>query len=71
MKAETKQYSDFIKRNKIVVRKDCFICTIRGKPTTIPISKYNDGKWYAERWRGHGTKKAAIYWWLINYTKLE
>jgi len=71
MKPETKLYSDFIKRNKIVVQPDCFIYNIMVKPIIIPLSKDDDGKWYAEQDDKCHTKKAAIYWWLKNNTDLQ
>jgi hypothetical protein len=71
MIAETKIYSDFIKRNKIVVSKDCFIYNIMIKPIVVPISKDDDGKWYADSEDKCYTKKAAIYWYLKNNTELQ
>ena len=71
MIAETKLYSDFIKRNKIVVTKDCFVYNIMIKPITVPICKDDDGKWYADNEDKCYTKKAAIYWYLKNNTNLK
>lgn len=71
MKAETKIYSDFIKRNKVVVRSDCFIYNIMVSPNIVQLSKDDDGKWYAEQSDKCFTKKAAIYWWLKNNTDLK
>jgi|688.fasta_scaffold187529_2 hypothetical protein len=71
MIAETKLYSDFIKRNKIVVTKDCFVYNIMIKPITVPICKDDDGKWYADNEDICHTKKAAIYWYSKNNTDLK
>lgn len=71
MKSETKIYSDFIKRNKIVVRKDCFYYNIMVNPIAVSLSKDDDGKWYAENEDKCYTKKAAIYWYLKNNTDLK
>jgi len=71
MKADTKIYSDFIKRNKIVVRRDCFIYNIMVSPKIVSLSKDDDGKWYAEQDDKCYCKKAAIYCWLKNNTDLK
>lgn len=71
MKAETKIYSDFIKRNKVVVRQDCFIYNIMIKPIIVPLSKDDDGKWYAGNEDKCYTKKAAVYFYLKNNTELK
>jgi hypothetical protein len=68
MNLETKIYSDFIKKNKIVVSKDYFVYNIMIKPTIVPICKDDDGKWYADNDDKCHTKKAAIYWYLKNNT---
>lgn len=68
---ETKIYSDFIKRNKIVVRKDLFVYNIMVKPIVVTIGKGVSGKWYADNQDGCYTKKAAIYWYLKNNTDLK
>lgn len=71
MIAETKIYSDFIKRNKIVVSKDCFVYNVMVKPIVVPISYDGNSKWYADNDDKCFTKKAAIYWYLKNNTDLK
>jgi hypothetical protein len=71
MLPETKIYSDFIKRNKIVVRLDCFIYNIMVSPTIVPLTKDDKGKWYAENEDSCYTKKAAVYYYLKNKTDLK
>lgn len=66
MKAETKIYSDFIKRNKIVVREDCFVYNIMEKPIIVPLTKDDDGKWFADNDDKCFTKKAAVYYYIKN-----
>lgn len=70
MKPETKIYSEFIKRNKIVVREDCFIYDIMRTPVIVPLFKHNDGKWNAGQDDACFTKKAAVYYYLKNRDKL-
>ena len=65
MKSETKIYSNFIKRNKIVVRPDFFVYNIMTRPEIIQLVKFN-GKWYADDDPGCLTKKGAIYHYLTN-----
>lgn len=71
MNAETRIYSDFIKRNEVVVRKDCFVYSTMGKTIAVAVSKDDDGKWYADNEDKCYTKKAAIYWYLKNNTDLK
>jgi hypothetical protein len=66
MKAETKIYSDFIKRNKIVVSKDCFVYNVMVKPIVVPLTKDDDGKWIADNDDKCFTKKAAVYYYIKN-----
>lgn len=66
MRAETKVYSDFIKRNKIVVREDCFVYNIMVKPIIVPLTKDDDGKWFADNDDKCFTKKAAVYYYIKN-----
>lgn len=66
MRAETKIYSDFIKRNKIVVRTDCFIYNIMQKPIVVTLTKDDDGKWFAGDDDKCFTKKAAVYYYVKN-----
>ena len=69
MKNETLIYSNFIKRNKVIVKKGCFCY---GKNNIlIVLSKDFDGKWYAENEDKCYTKKAAIYYYLKKYTELK
>ncbi len=66
MLAETKIYSDFIKRNKIVVKKDCFVHDIINSPKIVSLSQDDNGRWIAADDDSCFTKKAAIYWYLKN-----
>lgn len=60
MIAETKIYSDFIKKNKVIVKRDSFIYN----GITVSLTKDFDGKWYAEQTDKCYTKKAAIYYYI-------
>jgi len=71
MNAETKIYSDFIKRNKVAVRSTMFAFLIDGEPKIVPLSKDDDGKWYAAEEDKCYTQKAAVYWYLKNNTNLK
>lgn len=64
MKAETKIYSDFIKRNKIVVREDYFFI-----PTMaiVQLAKGGNGRWYADNDDASITKKSAVYFYCKNH----
>lgn len=66
MREETKIFSNFIKRNKIVVRQDCFIYNIMVQPIIVPLAKDDDGKWYADQDDKCYTKKAAVYYYMKN-----
>ncbi len=66
MNSETKIYSDFIKKNKVVVRSDCFIYNIMVSPIIVPLTKDDDGKWYADNDDKCFTKKAAVYFYIKN-----
>lgn len=57
MLTETKIYSDFIKRNDISVLDGYFI----HDGMAVPLSKDDDGKWYAGNDDKCYTKKAAVY----------
>ena len=63
MNAETKIYSDFIKREKVVVTKDSFQYNFN----KVQLQKDDDGKWYAEQDDKCHSKKAAIYWYIKNH----
>lgn len=64
---ETKRYSDFIKINKIKVNVDGFI--LNG--VQIYVTKDSDGKWYVENDDKCHTKKAAIYYHLLDNCIVE
>lgn len=68
MLPETKIYSEFIKRNKIVVGSDHFVYNVLVKPIIVPLEKHPNGKWSAENDDACYTKKAAIYWYVKNRT---
>lgn len=67
MKAETKIYSDSIKRNNIVVSKDCFSFYIDKKLIVVTLTQDDDGKWFAENEDKCHTKKAAVYFYVKKY----
>lgn len=64
MKAETKIYSDFIKRLGVVVKVDHFIFN----GDRIQLNRTIHNKWYADQDDNCYTKKAAIYYWIKNHT---
>jgi len=70
MIAETKIYSDFIKRNKIKVTHYGFIAP---NGEEIRVYKSENSKWWYAGADGDNcyTKKAAIYWYLKNNTDLK
>ena len=66
MKSDTKMYSNFIKKNKIVSNKESFTyLDVEKKLQVIPLSKDN-GRWYADEEDSCETKKCAIYWYIKN-----
>lgn len=78
MNAETKIYSDFIKRNKIVANTlqksdGVFALYYEGVLKVVPLRKCTDtGRYFAGRDNGDvdngtTTKKAAIYWYCKNH----
>lgn len=67
---ETKIYSDFIKRNKIKVTHYGFI--FKGEEVRVYQSDEGKGWWYAgENGDNCHTKKAAIYYHIVNNCKVE
>jgi len=73
MKAETRIYSDFIKRNKIVVGKTNFSDTnfafyYKGELKVIPLRKCDEtGKYFAGDDDASLTKKSAVYFYCKNH----
>lgn len=66
MREETKIYSRFIKRNKIVVCANEFIYNILEFPIIVPLTKDEKGNWSAGDDDSCKTKKAAVYYYLTN-----
>ncbi len=75
MRPETKIYSDFIKRNKIVVGKtnlsdSNFAFYYKGKLQVIPLRRCDETmKYYAGDDDASITKKSAVYFYCKNHFK--
>ena len=65
MKADTKIYSDFIKRNGVTVSMYEFTFVSNGKKHTRTVYK-SGSLWYVENDDASHTKSAAIYWHIKN-----
>jgi hypothetical protein len=72
MKADTKIYSDFIKRNKVKSTKNQFSFYDENNNLIVySLSLDDDGLWYAEQNDKCETKKSAIYWHIKNNHETE
>ena len=71
MKEETKVYSDFIKRNTIILSRDQFVYQgEKDEWIIIPLSKHDNGMWSADQDDKCYTNKAAVYYWIQNHCKV-
>ena len=66
MNAETKVFSNFIKRNKIIVSRDQFVYYDQNKRVyeVVDLWKDDDGKWFAHCDDKCQNKKAAVYYYM-------